>query len=66
MDLLAGWYQVLFILVSNSSYVFWLFRAVKSVSWHRNDNQYPSHYDVVTLLSLIDVHFDHMEVFRRS
>ena len=27
MDLLAGWYEVLFILVSNSSYVFWLFRG---------------------------------------
>ena len=40
--------------------------TVKSVSWYRNDNQYPSHYDVVTLLSLIDVHFDHMEVFSRS
>ena len=27
MDLLAGWYEVLFILVSYSSYVFWLFRG---------------------------------------
>ena len=27
MDLQAGWYEVLFILVSNSSYVFWFFRG---------------------------------------
>ncbi|KAL7529741.1 hypothetical protein ACHAXR_004937, partial [Thalassiosira sp. AJA248-18] len=38
--------------------------TVKSLSWHRHSDCDKSLSRVVTLFSLIDIHFDHMEVYK--
>jgi phosphatidylinositol glycan class B len=48
----------------NMTHVASIRHSVKHLSWH-NQSDFSAH-DVVTLFSLIDIHFDHMEVYSSS